>query len=107
MKLAAMDVVLKSSAELGYPATAEFARGLGIVALTCTALWPRTAILGAVLLTAYMGARWRRTFGPRRCFPFARQAIVRKSIGMWRRAGGWRRTGGASACSSGKSAIVG
>lgn len=57
MKLAAMDVVLKSSAELGYPATAEFARGLGIIALICTALyaWPRTATLGAVLLTAYMG----------------------------------------------------
>ena len=57
MKLAAMDVVLKSSAELGYPPTAEFARGLGIIALICTALyaWPRTATLGAVLLTAYMG----------------------------------------------------
>ena len=57
MKLAAMDVVLKSSAELGYPPTVEFARGLGIVALICTALyaWPRTATLGAVLLTAYMG----------------------------------------------------
>jgi hypothetical protein len=52
-----MDVVLKSSAELGYPATAGFARGLGITALICTALyaWPRTAVLGAVLLTGYMG----------------------------------------------------
>ena len=57
LKLAAMDVVLKSSAELGYPATAGFARGLGITALICTALyaWPRTAVLGAVLLTGYMG----------------------------------------------------
>lgn len=57
MKLAAMDVVIKASAELGYPATARFARGLGITALVCTALyaWPRTAVLGAVLLTAYMG----------------------------------------------------
>jgi hypothetical protein len=32
-------------------------RGLGLVALICTALyaWPRTAVLGAILLTAYMG----------------------------------------------------
>jgi hypothetical protein len=57
MKLAAMDIVIKSSADLGYPATAAFARALGAIALACTALyaWPRTAVLGAVLLTAYMG----------------------------------------------------
>jgi hypothetical protein len=57
MKLAAMDVVLKASADLGYPATAAFARELGLTALVCTVLyaWPRTSIVGAVLLTAYMG----------------------------------------------------
>lgn len=57
MKLAALDVVLKASSELGYPATPEFARVLGITALIVTALyaWPRTSVLGAVLLTGYMG----------------------------------------------------
>ena len=57
MKLFALDVVIQASAELGYPATASFARGLGVTALLCTVLyaWPRTAVLGAVLLTGYMG----------------------------------------------------
>jgi hypothetical protein len=54
MKLLALDIVIKSTAELGYPPSPDFARGLGIVALVCTAL-PRTAMLGAILLTAYMG----------------------------------------------------
>lgn len=57
MKLVPLDVVLKSSAELGYPATPGFARLLGVIALLCTALYaiPRTSLLGAVLLTGYMG----------------------------------------------------
>ncbi|MEP7007022.1 MAG: DoxX family protein [Sphingomonas bacterium] len=57
MKLVPLDVVIKSTAELGYPASPELARGLGIVALLCTALYafPRTSVLGAILLTAYMG----------------------------------------------------
>ncbi|HSI17001.1 MAG TPA: DoxX family protein [Sphingomonas sp.] len=57
IKLVPLDVVIKSTAELGYPATIELARGLGVVALLCTALYafPRTAVLGAILLTAYMG----------------------------------------------------
>lgn len=57
MKLAAMDVVLKASAALGYPSTPDFARELAATALICTALyaWPRTAVLGAILLTGYMG----------------------------------------------------
>jgi hypothetical protein len=57
MKLVPLDVVIKASAELGYPATVTFARGLGVAGLICTALYelPRTAVLGAVLLTGYMG----------------------------------------------------
>jgi hypothetical protein len=33
------------------------ARTLGVLTLLCTALyaWPRTAVLGAILLTGYMG----------------------------------------------------
>jgi hypothetical protein len=57
MKLIPLDIVLTTSAQLGYPATAGFARGLGILLLVCTALYayPRTAILGAILLTGYLG----------------------------------------------------
>jgi hypothetical protein len=57
MKLVPLDIVIKTTAELGYPPSPELARGLGIVALVCTALYayPRTAVLGAILLTAYMG----------------------------------------------------
>ena len=57
MKLVPLDVVIKSTAELGYPPSPDLARGLGVVALLCTALYafPRTSVLGAILLTAYMG----------------------------------------------------
>jgi len=57
MKLVPLDVVIKATAELGYPPSPELARALGAVALVCTALYafPRTAVLGAILLTAYMG----------------------------------------------------
>lgn len=61
MKLIPLDVVIKSTAELGYPPSAELARGVGTVALICTALYafPRTAVLGEILLTAYMGGHGR------------------------------------------------
>ena len=57
IKLVPIQPVTDSLRELGYPATDSFARFLGIVTLVCTALyaWPRTALLGAVLLTAIMG----------------------------------------------------
>jgi hypothetical protein len=57
MKLVPLDIAVKSTAELGYPTSPDLVRGLGIVALVCTVLYaiPRTAMLGAILLTAYMG----------------------------------------------------
>ena len=57
IKLVPLDVVIETTAALGYPSTIGFARGLGILALICTALYayPRTAVLGAVLLTGYLG----------------------------------------------------
>ena len=57
MKLLALPQVLSTTEQLGYPGTADFARLLGIILVICTALyaWPRTAGLGAVLLTGYMG----------------------------------------------------
>jgi hypothetical protein len=57
IKLVPIQPVTDSLRELGYPATDSFARFLGIVTLVCIALyaWPRTAVLGAVLLTGLMG----------------------------------------------------
>ena len=57
MKLLALPIVLETTAQLGYPGTPAFALTLGIVLLVCTALYiyPRTSVLGAVLLTAYLG----------------------------------------------------
>lgn len=47
--------VVEGTLQLGYPESVIL--GLGIVLLTCTVLYiiPRTAILGAILLTGYLG----------------------------------------------------
>lgn len=57
IKLVPLDVVIESSSVLGLPTSSSFARGLGILGLVCTALYtyPRTSVLGAVLLTGYFG----------------------------------------------------
>jgi len=57
MKLVPLDVVTQASAAIGYPTGAEFTRGLGLLGILCTLLYamPRTALLGAILLTGYMG----------------------------------------------------
>ncbi|HEX9524672.1 MAG TPA: DoxX family protein [Reyranella sp.] len=57
IKLVPIQPVTDSLRELGYPASDSFARFLGVMTLLCTALyaWPRTALLGAVLLTGIMG----------------------------------------------------
>ncbi len=55
MKLVKPPEVVKPTLELGWPESSIV--GLGVVLLTCTLfyLWPRTAVLGAVLLTGYLG----------------------------------------------------
>ncbi len=47
--------VVEGTVQLGYPESILL--GLGTVLLTCTVLYvfPRTAILGAILLTGYLG----------------------------------------------------
>jgi len=57
IKLVPLQIVTDTSAQLGLPTSDAFARGLGILALVCTALYafPRTAILGAILMTGYLG----------------------------------------------------
>jgi hypothetical protein len=55
MKLFKPPVVVQSTLELGYPESTIV--GIGVVLLACTILYliPRTAVLGAVLLTGYLG----------------------------------------------------
>ena len=54
-KLALESHVLDATTKIGYPVDAI--RPIGVIALLCTFLYaiPRTAILGAVLLTGYFG----------------------------------------------------
>lgn len=55
MKVLKPAVVVEATVELGYPATVIV--GLGAVLLVCTIVYliPRTAVLGAILLTGYLG----------------------------------------------------
>lgn len=55
VKLVPIEAVLEACRRLGYPV--EMARHLGVVLVSCTALFviPRTQVLGALLLTAYLG----------------------------------------------------
>src|SRR5262245_11944051 len=55
IKLVPLDVVNTTSQELGIPV--HLSRTLGVMTLVCVLLyaWPRTAVLGAILLTGYLG----------------------------------------------------
>ncbi len=55
MKLAKPTIVVETTVKLGYPESVIFP--LGIVLLACTLVYviPRTSVLGAILLTGYLG----------------------------------------------------
>ncbi|HEV3085496.1 MAG TPA: DoxX family protein [Gemmataceae bacterium] len=55
MKLIKPDAVLEATVKLGYPESVI--TGLGIVLIACTVVYliPRTSVLGAILLTGYLG----------------------------------------------------
>ena len=55
MKVMKAPVAVQGSIQLGYPESVVF--GIGLVLLVCTLLYviPRTSILGAILLTGYLG----------------------------------------------------
>jgi len=55
IKLIPLDIVVVTSEQLGIPAS--LARTLGVLTLVCTVLYaiPRTSVLGAILLTGYLG----------------------------------------------------
>jgi hypothetical protein len=56
MKLAVLKPVLEAGQQIGFPG-ADMARKLGTLLLVCTLLYiyPRTALLGAILITGYLG----------------------------------------------------
>lgn len=56
-KLFAPELMIANSPPLGLPATPGFHRLLGAILASCTLLyaWPRTAPVGAILLTGYLG----------------------------------------------------
>src|SRR5690242_16130704 len=57
LKLIPLQVVIDSMNELGYPPTVGLARTIGVVTAVCVVLyaWPRTAVLGAILMTGLYG----------------------------------------------------
>lgn len=57
MKLIPVQPAIDAMRDLGFPETDALARGLGVLLLACTVLYayPRTALLGALLLTGYLG----------------------------------------------------
>ena len=57
LKIAQMAIVGETGGTLGWTTDLGFWRNIGLLLLACTALyaWPRTALLGAILLTGYLG----------------------------------------------------
>lgn len=57
MKLVQPQVVIDATRQIGWPADPMTLAALGLVLLASTALYalPRTAVLGAILLTGYLG----------------------------------------------------
>jgi chromate transport protein ChrA len=57
MKIAALPIVTESAVMIGWTADPGFWRAMGLLLLAITALyaWPRTAVLGAILLTGFLG----------------------------------------------------
>ena len=57
IKLVPLEIVTQTSGEIGLPPDASFARLLGVLTLIGVALYaiPQTSVLGAILLTGYMG----------------------------------------------------
>lgn len=57
MKLMMISEVVEGSQKMGWPADAMTVRTLGTILVIATLLyaWPRTAVLGAIILTGYLG----------------------------------------------------
>jgi hypothetical protein len=57
IKLVPWPIVTETMDKMGYGASENLARSLGIITIVCTVLYsiPPTSILGAILLTGYLG----------------------------------------------------
>src|SRR5262245_61799081 len=57
MKLLPLPIVTETMDKMGYGASDNLARSLGLITIVCTLLYavPPTSILGAILLTGYLG----------------------------------------------------
>jgi DoxX-like protein len=57
MKLLPLQIVTETMDKMGYGASDNLARSLGLITIVCTVLYalPPTSILGAILLTGYLG----------------------------------------------------
>ena len=57
IKLVPIAEVTETMQQLGYSGSVAQARGLGLLTLLCALLyaWPRTSVLGAILLTGLLG----------------------------------------------------
>jgi DoxX-like family len=57
LKLVPLPVVTETMDKTGYGSSENLARSLGVITIVCTLLYsiPRTSILGAILLTGYLG----------------------------------------------------
>ena len=57
IKLVPWPVVTETMDKMGYGSSETLARSLGIITIVCTVLYsiPPTSILGAILLTGYLG----------------------------------------------------
>ncbi|MGL5165495.1 MAG: DoxX family protein [Afipia sp.] len=55
IKLIPLDVVIETSRQLGIPTDIAFALGMMTLIGALLYAWPKTAVLGAVLLTGYLG----------------------------------------------------
>ncbi|HEY0604797.1 MAG TPA: DoxX family protein [Herpetosiphonaceae bacterium] len=55
IKLLRLDVAVQTTIQLGYPESTVF--GMGLMLLVCVVLYviPQTSVLGAILLTGYLG----------------------------------------------------
>jgi hypothetical protein len=89
IQLIAFDFVTKGMTEFGI--SASYARPLGVVTLACTLLyvWPRTAVLGAVLLTGFLGGTIA-THMPRP-EPFLPHIVIAVVLGAMTWGGLWLR----------------
>jgi hypothetical protein len=88
MKLFKPPIVLETTLQLGYPESSIIGIGTVMILATLLYLFPRTAVLGAVLLTGYLGgavATHVRVGGPIANILFPVECGLMVWAGLWLR----------------------